>query len=142
MRSLAARQDFEQAQKIKEDLELLEHFSLRSYISSRGRGDCDVLAACLLGREAFFVFFAVSGGRVSKSEFFHLPTLHDSVEEVMREFLLDFYRLRPLPGEIIVSTLPTEARELADFFSAPGGPPRRHPRSPAGAKRRASWTWR
>lgn len=121
MRSLAARQDFEQAQRIKEDLELLERFSLRSYISSRGRGDCDVLAACLLGREAFFVYFAVSGGRVSKSEFFHLPTLHDSVEEVFREFLLDFYRLRPLPGEVIVSTLPTEDRGLADFFSAQSG---------------------
>jgi excinuclease ABC subunit C len=121
MRSLAAGQDFEQAQKVKEDLELLGSFSLGSYVSRRGRGDCDVLAACLLGREAFFVFFAVSGGRVSKSEFFHLSTLHDSEEDVLREFLLDFYRLRPLPGEVIVSRLPAQADGLAGFFSTQAG---------------------
>jgi excinuclease ABC subunit C len=80
-----------------------------------------VLAACLLGREAFFVFFAVSGGRVKQSEFFHLPTLHDSEEEVLREFLLDFYRFRPLPGEVIVSVLPAQAAGLAEFFSAQSG---------------------
>jgi excinuclease ABC subunit C len=121
MRSLAAGQDFERAQKIKEDLELLDSFSLRSYVTRRGRGDCDVLASSLLGRESFFVFFALGGGRVSQSEFFHLPTLHDSVEEVLREFLLDFYRLRPLPGEIIVSSLPAQAQGLADFFSGQAG---------------------
>jgi excinuclease ABC subunit C len=121
MLSLASRQDFEQAQRVKDDLDLLDSFSLRSYISRRGRGDGDVLAAGLLGREAFFVFFALSGGRVSQSEFFHLPTLHESMEEVFREFLLDFYRIRPLPGEIIVSSLPAQAQGLTDFFSARAG---------------------
>jgi excinuclease ABC subunit C len=121
MRSLAARLDFEAAQKVKEDLELMEDFSLRSYISSRRRGDCDVLAACLLGREAFFVFFAVTGGRVSQSDFFHLPTLLDCEDEILREFLIDFYRLRPLPGEVIVSRLPAQSGGLSEFFSAQAG---------------------
>lgn len=118
MRSLAARLDFEGAQRAKEDLEALGGFSLRSYITTRGSGDRDVIAACLLGREAFFAFFAVSGGRVSKSGYFHLPTLHDSEEEALKEFLLDFYRLRPLPGEIVVSRLPAESAGLAGLFSA------------------------
>ena len=121
MRSLAERLNFEGAQKIKEDLELIENFSLRSYITSRGRGDCDVLAACLLGREAFLILLSVAGGRVSRSEYFHLPTLHDSEEELLREFLLDFYRLRPLPGEIIVSRLPAESAGLAAHFAERAG---------------------
>ena len=125
MRSLARRQDFEGAQKTKEDLELMDGFSLRSCISTRGRIDSDVIASCLLGREAFFVHLALSGGRVSKNGFFHLQTLRDSEDEALREFLIDFYRLRPLPGEIIVSRLPAQAEELAGFF------PARRPTAPA-----------
>jgi excinuclease ABC subunit C len=121
MRTLAEHLDFERAQKIKEDLELIENFSLRSYITSRGRGDCDVLAASLIGREAFFILLSIVGGRVSRSEYFHLPTLHDSEDELLREFLLDFYRLRPLPGEIIVSRLPAQADDLAGHFAARAG---------------------
>ena len=121
MRSLAEKLDFEGAQKIKEDLELIEGFSLRSYITARGRGDCDVLAACLISREAFVIMLSVVDGRVSRSEYFHLPTLHDSEDELLREFLLDFYRLRPLPGEIIVSRLPAQAEGLVAHFTARAG---------------------
>lgn len=121
MRLLAARQDFEKAQKAKEDLELMAGFSLRSCISSRPRIDSDVIASCLLGREAFFVHLALREGRVSRSSFFHLPTLCDTEEEALREFLVDFYRLRPLPGEIIVSRLPGQAGALAAIFSEHAG---------------------
>lgn len=121
MLRLAASQNFEHAQKLKEDLELIENFSLRSYISTRSRGDFDVLAACVLGQEAFFVHFVVAGGRVCKSGYFNLQTLHDSVDEALREFMIDFYRRRPLPGEIIVSRLPDQSAGLDDLFSAQAG---------------------
>lgn len=121
MRALAARQDFEGAQKAKEDLEALAGFSLRSYIARSTRGDRDVIAAALLGREGFYVHLAVRGGRVSRSEFFHLPTLCESEEEALREFLVDFYRLRPLPGEIVVSRLPVQSGEMVGMLSAQAG---------------------
>jgi excinuclease ABC subunit C len=121
MRRLAGELNFEQAQKIKEDLELMKNFSLRSYISTRSRGDFDVLAACVLGREAFFAHFAVAGGRVKQSGYFNLPTLHDAEDEVLREFMIDFYRRRPLPGEIIVSRLPAQTEGLSGLFSAQAG---------------------
>jgi excinuclease ABC subunit C len=124
MRSLAERLDFEGAQKVKEDLELIGNFSLRSFISGRGRGDRDVLAARLLGREAFLILLSVASGRVSRSEYFRLTTLHDSEEELLREFLLDYYRFRPLPLEIIVSRLPAEPEELAAHFDARAAPRR------------------
>lgn len=120
MRALAARLDFEGAQRAKEDLEALAGFSLRSYITTRLRRDRDVIAASLLGREGYFALFSVSGGKVSRGDYFHLPTLHDSEEGAMQEFLLDYYRLRPLPGEIVVSRLPGQAAELAAIFSAKG----------------------
>ena len=121
MHRLAASLNFEQAQKFKEDLELMENFSLRSYISTRSHGDFDVLAVCVLGQEAFFVHFAVAGGRVCKSGYFNLQTLHDTDDEALREFMIDFYRRRPLPGEIIVSRLPAQSAGLDGLFSAQAG---------------------
>ncbi|MBN2398975.1 MAG: excinuclease ABC subunit UvrC [Candidatus Aminicenantes bacterium] len=121
MRRLAASLNFEEAQKIKEDLERMEKFSLRTYISSRAHGDFDVLATCLLGREAFFIHFAVAGGRVRQSDYFRLQTVHDDEGEAFREFMIDFYRHRPVPGEIIVSRLPVQSAGLEGLFSAQAG---------------------
>jgi excinuclease ABC subunit C len=117
MRHLSAQLKFEAAQKLKEDLELLEKFSLRSYISTRSRKDYDVLASCSLGYEAFFIFFAVTHGHIRKSEYFNLPTVNHAEDDVLKEFMLDFYYRRPLPGEIIVSLRPAQAEGLSRFFS-------------------------
>ena len=113
--------DFEQAEKVKRDLELMEHFSLRSYISTRARIDWDILACSSLGNESFFAFFAVVRGQIRKSEYFNLPTIASGEDEILKGFMLDFYRRRPLPGEIIVSRLPDQAEALEKLFSAQAG---------------------
>ncbi|MCX6558757.1 MAG: excinuclease ABC subunit UvrC [Candidatus Aminicenantes bacterium] len=113
--------DFEHAQKIKQDLELIESFSPRSCISTRARGDCDILVASSLGDEAFFAYFAVVGGQVRKSEYFNLPAIDSGEDEVLKGFLLDFYQRRPLPGEIIVARLPGHAQALEKLFSDQAG---------------------
>jgi excinuclease ABC subunit C len=121
MNRFSAALDFEQAQKIKQDLELMEQFSLRSYISTRARIDWDILACSSLGNESFFAFFAVVRGQVRKSEYFNLPTVDSGEDEILKGFMLDFYRRRPLPGEIIVSRLPDQAEALEKLFSAQAG---------------------
>jgi excinuclease ABC subunit C len=121
MSRFAAALDFEQAQKIKQDLELIENFSLRSYISTRARIDWDILTSSSLGNESFFAFFAVIRGQVRKSEYFNLPTIDSGEDEILRGFMLDFYRHRPLPGEIIVSRLPDQTEALERLFSAKAG---------------------
>ena len=121
MRRFSAALNFEQAQKIKQDLELMENFSLRSYISTRARIDWDILTSSSLGNESFFAFFAVIRGQVRKSEYFNLPTIDSGEDEILRGFMLDFYRRRPLPGEIIVTRLPDQAEALERLFSVQAG---------------------
>jgi len=121
MRRFSAALDFEQAQKIKQDLELMDKFSLRSYISTRARIDWDILTSSSLGNESFFAFFAVIRGQVRKSEYFNLPTIDSGEDEILRGFMLDFYRRRPLPGEIIVFRLPDQAEALERLFSLQAG---------------------
>lgn len=121
MRRYAAALDYEQAQKVKQDLDLIESFSPRSCISTRARGESDILVASSLGDEAFFAYFAVVGGQVRQSEYFNLPTIDSSEDEVLKGFLLDFYRRRPLPGEIVVARLPEQAPALEKLFSDRAG---------------------
>jgi excinuclease ABC subunit C len=121
MQRFSAALDFEQAQKIKQDLELMDRFSPRSYISTRARIDWDILTCSSLGHESFFAFFAVIRGQVRKSEYFNLPTIDGGEDEILRGFMLDFYRRRPLPGEIIVSRLPDQAADLERLFSLQAG---------------------
>jgi excinuclease ABC subunit C len=121
MRRYSAALDFEQAQKIKQDLELMDRFSPRSFISTRARMDWDVLVSSSLGHESFFAFFSVIRGQVRKSEYFNLPTIDNGEDEIMRGFMLDFYRRRPLPGEVIVSRLPDGAEGLEKLFSEQAG---------------------
>jgi excinuclease ABC subunit C len=121
MNRFSAALDFEQAQKIKQDLELMGQFSLRSFISTRARIDWDILACSSMGNESFFAFFAVVRGQIRKSEYFSLPTIDSGEDEVLKGFMLDFYRRRPLPGEIVVSRLPDQAEALEKLFSAQAG---------------------
>ena len=117
MRRFSEALDFEQAQKIKDDLELMEQFSPRSYISTRARVDWDVLVSSSLGHESFFAYFSVVRGQVRKSEYFDLPTIDSNENEVMKGFIFDFYRNRPLPGELIVSRLPEQSEVLEQLLS-------------------------
>jgi excinuclease ABC subunit C len=121
MRRFSEALDFEQAQKVKQDLELIDKFSPRSFISTRERSDWDVLVASILGHESHFAFFSVIGGQVRQSEYFSLPTIDSNEDEVMKGFILDFYRLRPLPGEIVVSSPPHQAEALERLLSAQAG---------------------
>jgi excinuclease ABC subunit C len=121
MHRFSAALDFEQAQKIKQDLERIEKFSPRSYISTRARIDWDILASSSMGHESFFAFFAVIRGQVRKSEYFNLPTIDSGEDEILKGFMLDFYRSRPLPGEIIVSRLPDQAEALERLLSVQAG---------------------
>jgi excinuclease ABC subunit C len=58
---------------------------------------------------------------VRKSEYFNLPTIDSGEGEVLKGFLLDFYQRRPLPGEIIVASLPEQAQALEKLFSERAG---------------------
>lgn len=117
MRRFSRQLDFERAQQVKDDLELMGRFSPRSYISTRERSDWDVLVGNSLGHESFFAFFSVMRGQVRQSEYFRLSTVDGSESEVMKGFILEFYRCRPLPGEIVVSPLPEQSGALERLLS-------------------------
>jgi excinuclease ABC subunit C len=117
MRRFSRELDFERAQQVKDDLDLMGRFSPRSYISTRERSEWDVLVCHCLGHDSFFAYFSVVRGQVSKSEYFSLQTVDELAGEVMRNFILEFYRGRPLPGEVVVWPLPEQPELLERLLS-------------------------
>lgn len=123
MAQLAEGLDFEAAQKVKEDIELLNRFVLESYISSVKKVDYDVIALHYDGviDDCFIILFSVIGGRVKRKEFFNFNTISIGKEEVLKEFLISFYRNENIPPEIIVRFYPPDRETMEQLFSELAG---------------------
>jgi excinuclease ABC subunit C len=126
MKQLAENLEFEAAQKVKEDIELLEQFALESYISTARKTDYDVIALHLHhGADAgdcFVILFSVVEGRVRRKEFFNFNTLTTQPEETLKEFLISFYRSEAsIPPEIILRRYPSDRESLEQVFSQIAG---------------------
>ena len=123
MKQLSENLEFEAAQKVKEDIELLNRFTLESYISSVRKVDYDVIALHHdpMINDCFIILFSIIEGKVKRKEFFNFNTLNHEKEEVLKEFLLSFYREANIPPEIIVRFYPPDREAIEQLFSTVAG---------------------
>ena len=125
MNRLAEDLDFEAAQKVKEDIELLEQFVLDTYITTFKKYDYDVLTLHYHSEETlndcFIILFSVIEGRVKRKEFFNFNTISPSREEALKEFLISFYRTENIPHEIVVRFYPPDKESIELLFSQLAG---------------------
>ncbi|HLP62017.1 MAG TPA: excinuclease ABC subunit UvrC, partial [Candidatus Deferrimicrobium sp.] len=125
MNRLSENLEFEAAQKVKEDIELLERFVLDSYITTVKKYDYDVLALYYHPEETvndcFIILFSVIGGRVKRKEFFNFNTISPNKEEALKDFLISFYRTENIPPEIIVRFYPPDKESIEQLFSQLAG---------------------
>lgn len=121
MKTSADHLNFEQAQKIKDDLALVEDFALESYISTPRKVDYDVLALHHRGREALILLFSVEEGNVKHRDIFSFTSLAERREEVLKAFLISRYKTHNLPQEILVPFLPEDHGGLETLFSTMTG---------------------
>lgn len=109
---------FEEAQKIKEDIELIEQFTLASYITSPRKNDCDVLAVFDDNQDdCLIILFSILKGRVTRREIFNFNALHSKKEENLKNFLISFYRKENIPREILVPFFPVDKEFIEELFS-------------------------
>ncbi len=123
MNQLAENLEFEAAQKVKEDIQLLEQFALESYISSVKKIDYDVIVLHFdpAANDCFIILFSVIEGRVRRKEFFNFNPISTQKEEVLKDFLLSFYRHENIPPEIIVRFYPWDRESIEHLFSQLAG---------------------
>lgn len=125
MKQLSEQLDFEEAQKVKEDIDLIRQFVLESYISSvsKHKMDYDVIALHHDPRydECFIILFSILKGRVERKEFFDFNSINTQKEDILKDFLISFYRKENIPREILVGTFPTDRKSLENMFSQIAG---------------------
>lgn len=117
MKQLAAKLEFEAAQKIKEDIKLLNEFVLESYISTLKKVDYDVIVLHYNNKDCYIILFSVIEGRIKRKEFFNFSTISTFREELLKDFLISFYRMGTIPPEIIVRFYPTDKESIEQVFS-------------------------
>ncbi|UCH96424.1 MAG: excinuclease ABC subunit C, partial [Candidatus Aminicenantes bacterium] len=125
MMQLAEQLKFEEAQKVKEDLELIRQFDLESYISSvsQRKTDYDVLAFHHdpYHNDCFIILFSMLQGRVERKEFFNFNSISSQKGDILKEFLISFYRKENIPREILVGIFPSDRESLENMFSRIAG---------------------
>ncbi|MCP5053799.1 MAG: excinuclease ABC subunit UvrC [bacterium] len=125
MNRLAQQMEFEEAQKIKEDIQLIDQFVLDSYISTvtAGKQDYDVIALHHDpgDNSSFIILFSVMDGRVKKKDFFNFQSVNSQKEDILENFLVSFYHTGNIPHEILVRFLPANLESLEEMFSQIAG---------------------
>jgi len=117
MGQYADKLEFEMAQKLKEDIDLIKSFSFDTYISSIQKIDYDVIVSYAKPDSAFLILFSVIKGKIKKKDFFSFDTLRSNPGAVMKDFLISHYNQNNLPDQIILSTLPDDLIFIQDIFS-------------------------
>jgi excinuclease ABC subunit C len=121
MNRLASELRFEEAEQVRQDMELIVAFSPGSWVVTPVAGSYDVLAALTDGHQTAAALFAVVSGKVRESNYYMLETVAEAEDDVLAELLLDLYRHRPIPSGIVVPFLPADAGLLQDLLSQTAG---------------------
>jgi len=117
MNQHARELQFEKAQKLKEEIELIRGFVLESYISSPQRIDYDTVALYSEDSSTFIIHFSVIAGIVKKKNYFSFTAILTTKENILRNFLISFYKNHNIPQEITVPFYPTDHSQLEDLFA-------------------------
>ncbi len=122
MESAALALNFEKAAEYRDLIESLRHISQQQYVSG-GNGNVDVVSICLgSGVASVQVFTVRNGNNLGNRNFFpKLPDDEANSADILSSFLAQYYLDHDVPGEILVSELPSDADVLADMLTLKQG---------------------
>ena len=116
MEKAAAKQHFEKAAVIRDQISMLQKITEKQHISA-DRGDIDIIACRTEAGQACVQVFYIRGGlHLGNRSFF--PSLPEelSCEEILTAFIPQFYLRRDVPGEIIVSATPEDSNLIEEVL--------------------------
>ena len=111
MEAAAERLDFEEAARLRDQLQMIRKLQARQFVDGRA-ADLDVLAVAMQGAAACVLLLAFRDGRnLGTRAFFPKTNGTESAEEVLAAFVSQYYAEQPAPGEIVLDR-DIEDREL------------------------------
>ncbi|HDQ44382.1 MAG TPA: excinuclease ABC subunit C [bacterium] len=125
MTQLAAKERFEEAAVVRDQIRYVEHFQRRQKVVDARATDRDILAVASEGRDACGVVFTVRDGKMINRQHFYLAgTEEKTSREIMNAFLEQYYlRTDFVPPEIFLSEPPTDEAGIACWLGRRRGRP-------------------
>ena len=118
MQDAAERLDFEQAAVLRDRLKALTFIQGSQAINAEGMGDADIFAlACLEGVIGIQAFFIRGGQNWGHRSFFPAHTNEVAEDEVLLQFMTQFYEEVPPPRQILLDRTLSEQPLLEEALS-------------------------
>ena len=104
MQAMSGRQEFEEAARIRDKIEILEKYRNSQKIVMSDARDRDIFAMASEDDDACAVIFKIREGKVINRVHYYLDSvLHKKSNEVLEQFINQYYtRTEELPNEILV----------------------------------------
>lgn len=110
--------DFELAAEYRDRIRALAAVQSHQDINVEGMRDADVIAWYQReGKTCVQVFFFRGGQNFGNRAYFPKHDKDDAVEDILSDFMAQFYDGKPVPPEIMVSSAPSEIDLLQEAFS-------------------------
>lgn len=122
MESAAEEMDFELAAEYRDRIRALASVQSHQDINVEGMRDADVIAYYQReGKTCIQVFFFRGGQNFGNRAYFPKHDKDDAAEDILSDFMAQFYDGKPVPPEIMVSCCPSELELLQEAFSQKEG---------------------
>jgi len=109
MQEASEAEDFEKAAQLRDRIKALSTIQSKQDINLEGVGDADVMAlAQHEGKTCVQVFFFRGGQNYGNRAYFPRHDVEETVEDILANFMAQFYENKPVPKEIYVSDEPSE----------------------------------
>jgi excinuclease ABC subunit C len=121
MEQASSQLEFERAAKLRDQIAALRRIQEKQYVSG-SQGSLDILACATKAGVANVQLFLVRNGRnLGNKSFFPKIPAEESLANLLRAFIGQYYIGRQIPGELLVSAEPEERELLESVLSTERG---------------------
>lgn len=118
MLEASTAQNYEQAGAIRDRIRVLTQMQAKQRLNGMVLGDSDVVAlARREGRICIQIFFFRGGQSFGNRSFYPTHAEDSTEDDIMAQFLAQFYQGKPVPAEILVNVLPADLDILEEGLS-------------------------
>ncbi|CAG1021723.1 partial UvrABC system protein C, partial [Patescibacteria group bacterium] len=122
MREESKAMRYEKAAKIRDCIRAIEETVEKQRIHSLAFVDRDVFGYYVVGNEVYITVMFIRAGNMEDVASYHFPTNHNTIEEIFRSFLNQFYsQTRFIPAELIIPVESVDAKLLEEWLTEKKG---------------------
>ncbi len=123
MKKASEEMNFEEAAKIRDNIEAIENFSAGHKVVLNNMNDIDIFSIAVDGDSACGVIFKVRDGKVTGRQHFYLANVKNKEKsEILKSLIQQYYiKSRYYPDEIYVPVIPEDAVSIKKWLEKEKG---------------------